>query len=157
MAKLSVPLTLLGAAILTLFAWRAASDEHRRTRERPADVVVDGAALVLLAGLTSLWLFGKVFSPQYLTWALPIVLALSDRIGRKVRWIYLGTLVVTQVYLRGYYDEVYNQSAVGVVTILVRQGLIAALAVTSLRPLGSRPRAFGALSKERAVAITSHE
>ncbi len=122
LARLSLPLTAAGIAALCFLEWRAgdAPDEPARI-ERLACAAL-GATLVL-------WLTGKVFSPQYLTWGIPLVLAIPGRRGIVAIWIAILGFTLTQVYYRGFYDLVFDQRPVGVLTILLRQAVLAALLV----------------------------
>jgi hypothetical protein len=63
---------------------------------------------------------------------------------------YLSALLLTQLYLRGYYDRVYDQRPIGVLTMLVRQTIVATLAAISLRALG-----VARMSPERTLVVTN--
>jgi hypothetical protein len=116
-----------------LAIWLArAPQPHEKAARR------DRLALALLAGLSGLWLSSKVFSPQYLTWAMPIVLAVSGKRGRTLTWLLFATMAVTQIYLTGYYGEVIHRSVVGVGSLLVRLLLLGAFAAVALLPLATR-------------------
>ena len=124
LAKAALPLTLVLVGVVG-YASRplaASLDETSDSETSRARHIV----LAALAATTALWLGGKVFSPQYLTWALPLVLALPGRSWVRLS-VALGLVVlVSQIYLRGYYDHVYNQWPVGIVTMVVRLALLAA-------------------------------
>ena len=91
--------------------------------------------LAALAAMTALWLGGKVFSPQYLTWALPLVVAIPGSAWRRLA-ISLGViLLVSQVYLRGFYDHVYNQWPAGVLTMVFRLAVLVAFFLVLVRAL----------------------
>jgi hypothetical protein len=106
---------------------RAASDDAAHTER---------LVYAALATLAALWLGGKVFSPQYLTWAIPLAVAVPGRAWKRVA-LGLGlVLFASQLYLRGFYDHVYNQWPAGVATMLVRLGLLVALFVAAVRKLG---------------------
>ena len=139
LAKLSLPLTIAGIVALCVREWRAgaAADEPAR---------IERLACATLAATLVLWLTGKVFSPQYLTWGIPLALAIPGRRGVVVIWLAIVTFAVTQLYYRGFYDFVFNQRLVGVLTVLVRQALLALLlayVVVRARPRSSpgEPRA----------------
>jgi hypothetical protein len=106
----------------------------------------DRLALALLAGLAALWLSAKAFSPQYLTWALPLVLAVSGKRGRRLTWLLFAIMTLTQVYMRAFYGQVIQGTAVGVGFLAARLPLLVTFAVVALRgvrttssPLGSSP------------------
>jgi hypothetical protein len=132
LAKLALPLTLAGIAALCALSWRAdeAADEPTR---------IERLACATLAGTVVLWLTGKVFSPQYLTWGIPLVLAIPGRRGVAAIWIAIGALALTQVYYRGFYDLVFDQRPVGVLAVLARQAVLAGLLVFMVRVERSRP------------------
>ena len=111
------------AVLLALVVRRAAvSREDRDTR----------VVLAALGATIALWLSGKVFSPQYLTWALPLVIALP-RDWRRFAWLLGAVLVVSQAYYRGFYDAVYKQETAGIVTMVLRLVLLVALFALALR------------------------
>jgi hypothetical protein len=116
LGKLCMPLSLCLLAGFALGVLRAA-----RSKQPEASTI----AAAFTCALCLLWLTGKVFSPQYLTWLLPVAVVVP---WRKERMLVLAVLVVSQLYLRGYYGDVVDQRPVGILTMLVRQGLIAWLA-----------------------------
>lgn len=140
LARLALPLTLVLVAVV-FFAERrraAAPVEDDATR-------TERIAFAMLASLLALWIGGKVFSPQYLTWAIPVVLAVPGRRGMRAA-IALGiVLVLSQVYLRAFYDHVYNQWPAGVATMLVRLAVLVACYVMLVKqraepaPMPPRP------------------
>jgi hypothetical protein len=130
-ARLAMPATLAGIALLSVVLARSAGKGAGADREEGGRR--DRAALALLAGLAVLWLTAKVFSPQYLTWAMPLVLAVSGARGRALAWLLGAAMLVSQIYLRGYYDYVYELRPLGVVTLLVRLGVLVAFAAVALR------------------------
>lgn len=106
LAHLLGPVALL--SFLALGIWTA-----RRARR-------DAYVPVLVAGLCVLWLTGKVLSPQYLTWILPFVAALPARGRLDARTCAATALLLSQVYFRGYFDAVYGMTALGTLTLLLR-------------------------------------
>ena len=88
--------------------------------------------LAALGATCAVWLSGKVFSPQYLTWALPLVIALP-RQWRRFAWLFGAVLVVSQAYDRVFYDAVYKQEPAGIVTMVLRLALLVALFALALR------------------------
>jgi hypothetical protein len=121
LAHLAMVATLaaLGALVVVL---------ARSPRPRDETARRDRITLTLLASLAILWLTSKVFSPQYLTWALPIVLAVSPPLGRRLTWLLVAAMAVTQAYIRGYYDYVTDLHPLGVGTLLVRLAILASFA-----------------------------
>jgi hypothetical protein len=134
LARAAAPLTLVAIAALTVALARAAraadaDDERGRVRR---------LAYAAVAGCATLWLTGKVFSPQYMTWAIPLVLAIPGVEGARAVAALGSALLVSQIYLRGYYDYVCEERAIGIVSIVTRQSLLIALFVLSMR--AARPR-----------------
>ena len=140
LAKASTVLTL-GLVGVALHAARSkngasASDEDEDQAQRTWRIV-----LAALATMTALWLGGKVFSPQYLTWALPLVIAVPGRAWRRIA-ISLGViLLLSQIYLRGFYDHVYNQWPAGVVTMVLRLAVLVAFFLVFVRALRAKQAA----------------
>ena len=132
-AMLATPLMLLlllGAAVRLA---RAPQEDNETARR-------DRIALALLAGLAVLWLSAKTFSPQYLTWAIPLVLAVSGSRGKKLRWLLFFILTVTQVYMRGFYGQLIAGTPVGVGFVLLRLPLLVLFLLVALRSEGREPR-----------------
>ena len=122
--------TLLVVALVLAAIYAARPSAGDRTRR---------IVLASLATTIALWLGGKVFSPQYVTWALPLAVAVPGREWRRVAIAFGAVLILTQVYLRGYYDLVREQHALGVITLVVRLALLGGGFAVVLREL-RRPR-----------------
>jgi hypothetical protein len=122
LARLCLPITLLGIAALTVLARRApeATDEPAR---------IERIACAAVSATVVLWLGSKVFSPQYLTWGIPLCLAIPGRSGIVAIWIAVLAMALTQLFIRGYYDHVCNQQFAGVFTVLLRQVVLVVLLV----------------------------
>ena len=93
-----MPITLALVGFVA-YASRAGPEGGRgrgRRRARVTRIVV-----AALAATTALWLGGKVFSPQYLTWALPLAIALPGRAWIRVSFVLGLVVLVSQIYLRG--------------------------------------------------------
>jgi hypothetical protein len=139
-AKAAMPLTL---ALIGYVAYasrsRRSADGTDETGETGDEERTSHIVLAALAAVTALWLGGKVFSPQYLTWALPLVIALPDRAWPKVAAV-LGLIVLlSQIYLRGFYDYVYEQRPLGVITMVVRLAVLGAFFAMLVKRLLPRP------------------
>lgn len=91
--------------------------------------------LAALATTIATWLGGKVFSPQYLTWGLPLVLAIPQRAWRRYAIGLGAVLILSQAYLRGYYVSIWKQEPIGIATLDVRLALLIALFVFVCRSL----------------------
>ncbi len=124
LAKASTLVTLaLVGVVLHAARTKASGDVANETDEERAQRTWR-IVLATLATMTALWLGGKVFSPQYLTWALPLVIAVPGRGWKQIALLLGVILAVSQLYLRGFYDHVYNQWPVGVVTMVFRLALL---------------------------------
>src|SRR5262249_20237938 len=106
--------------VVCMRVWRATDGVDEPTR-------IERITCATLVATIVLWLTGKVFSPQYLTWGIPLVLAIPGRRGVQAIWIAVLACAVTELYHRGYYDFLANQRPAGVITLLVRQAILAGL------------------------------
>jgi hypothetical protein len=106
----------------------------RQDRER---LLVASAAAVV-AFIT----FGKVLSPQFLIWLLPLVPLVGGTAGIAACWVFAGALVTTQLWFpHRYWHVVALESASWLV--LVRDLLLVALLavlVAAIRPGSGAPR-----------------
>lgn len=145
-ARASGPLMVIAVLAAAALAYRtpehgadvrdAAGGASARNAAHPGDSErVDALAMALLLGIAAMWLTAKVFSPQYLTWAIPIPLALSSPRLRTTAFALVAIMAVTQLYMRGYYSEVVEQSAIGLGTLAARLAMLIALAVHLARSL----------------------
>ena len=131
LASLCTPLLIVLMTGLVIQVARAPAPTNETQRR-------DLLALALLGAMMALWLSGKVFSPQYLTWAMPVVLVVSGKRGRTLTKGLILVMAVSQLYGRGYYGQVVAQGALGVFTLLGRLLLLVALAVLVWRAIGAR-------------------
>jgi uncharacterized membrane protein len=86
--------------------------------------------------------FGKVLSPQFLIWLLPLVPLVAGSAGIAACWVFAGALVTTQLWFpHRYWHVVALESASWLV--LVRDLLLVALLavlVAAMRPGSEAPR-----------------
>jgi hypothetical protein len=102
------------------------------------------------AAVTAFVTFGKVLSPQYLTWLIPLVPLAAGRKGRWAAIVFLGVLCLTQFeYL--FHKHGLEQQDWTVWVLLVRNaGLVAVFALLLLQLLESRrPQQAGDLPDTR--------
>jgi hypothetical protein len=147
LARLCTPLMALllaGATAWFVRAARADEDGSEGTFAAPSrrglhqDVDrCDRLALALLSGLGVLWLTSRLFSPQYMTWAIPLVLAVAGKRGKTLTWLLFAILALTQVYMRAFYGQLIRGTPVGVGFLIVRLPMLVAFLVVALR--GARP------------------
>jgi hypothetical protein len=83
-------------------------------------------AMAALGGAVCIWLFGKVFSPQYLTWGIPLAVGLAPR---RIPIALGAAMAVAQLYLRGFYDHVVEMRPLGVAALVLRTATLVVLAV----------------------------
>jgi hypothetical protein len=97
-AAWDAPLKRCTVAVLVLTLGYIMIWAAHRMREEPDD---RAAALLLsrasCAVMAAWMLFGMVFSPQYLTWLVPLGVLVSVVDGRRTLGLFLGTLALTQV------------------------------------------------------------
>jgi uncharacterized membrane protein len=90
-----------------------------------------GAALLPAATLTLgvFILAGKVFSPQYLIWLIPLVVLTPGRAGRWAIGLFLATLALTQALFPYAYERLLAREGWAVVLLNTRNLLFAATLV----------------------------
>jgi Glycosyltransferase family 87 len=108
-------------AVVAIWAWFA-----RRPRADEELVRASAAAVCAFVAL------GKVLSPQFLIWLLPLVPLVSGRRAPRVAALLAATLVLTQLWFpTSYWGIVFGLSPYGSTLVLVRDlvllGLLAAL------------------------------
>jgi hypothetical protein len=130
LASASTPILVL--SVLALTVWLARMDAPETEAARRNRIGCAG-----LAAISFIWLFGKVFSPQYMTWAIPFAVVVSDR---RIPVLLILTMAITQTYLRGFYDQVVAMRPLGVVSLEVRLAVLVAMTVLVVRAL-SGPKA----------------
>ena len=82
-------------------------------------------AAAALGGAVCIWVFGKVFSPQYLTWGIPLAVGFS---ARRIPIALGATMAIAQTYLRGFYDHVVAMRPLGVAALTLRTAALLVLA-----------------------------
>jgi hypothetical protein len=128
LASASTPILIVSLLALTAALARMGTPETEAVRRNR----------IACAGLTAmslLWLFGKVFSPQYMTWAIPFAVIVSDR---RVPVLLMATMTITQIYLRGFYDQVVAIRPLGVIALELRLAVLLAMTAFALRALSSK-------------------
>jgi uncharacterized membrane protein len=128
LAVASTPILVLSVVALTVWLARMGAPESEAERR-------NRIACAGLASLSCVWLFGKVFSPQYMTWAIPFAVIVSDR---RIAALLIATMAITQTYLRGFYDHVVAMRALGVVALEVRLAVLVAMSVLVVRALSGK-------------------
>lgn len=96
-----------------LVTWRGGDAQHR-------DRLLVLASLLALAAFTA---FGKVFSPQYLIWPIPLVILVPGTIGRWAIGVFLLTLAWTQILFPYSYVALIDNTVAGLVVLTYRNVL----------------------------------
>ena len=129
LAAVETALQLVAVVAVWLLFARGRPDRERL-------LVASAAAVVAFIA------FGKVLSPQFLIWLLPLVPFVGGSAGIAAGWVFAGALVTTQLWFpHRYWDVVALESASWLV--LVRDVLLVALLavlVAAIRPGSGAPR-----------------
>jgi uncharacterized membrane protein len=129
LAAVETALQLVALVAVWLFFARG-----RPARERLL-VASAGAVVAFIA-------FGKVLSPQFLIWLLPLIPLVGGTAGIAVCWLFAGALVTTQLWFPHRYWDVVALEPAGWL-VLVRDLLLVALLavlVAAIRPGSGAPR-----------------
>ncbi len=118
----------LGALAVGACAVRAAR------RGASAQLVVDALGLAIAV----VWVTSPVLSAQYLMWGIPALLLVRPRAARA---LYLTALLVTQIEFPTCWGLVSNLQPAGIAILLLRNGLLVALAAVLARNLWRAGRA----------------
>jgi hypothetical protein len=108
-------------------------------------------ACAAFASLVVLWLTAKVFSPQYMTWGIPVVLAIPGALGIRLAWLLLGAMALTQFYVCGHYELVRDGRALGLLNLGARHAVLVVAGVVAARSLGARARSSRSAVNEPAL------
>jgi hypothetical protein len=86
--------------------------------------------------------FGKVLSPQFLIWLIPLVPLVAATAGITACWVLAATLVITQIWFPYRYWDVVALQPVGWLVLLRDVLLVAlfALLLAAIRPGSAEPR-----------------
>jgi hypothetical protein len=129
LAGLCGPLSVGAMLGMAWLVWRsAAGPDPDGGDERPARV-----ACAAFASLVLLWLTAKVFSTQYMTWGIPLVLAIPGRFGLRLAWLLVGAMALTQLYVCGHHELVMQGTPLGLLNLGARQGLLVAAGYLAAR------------------------
>jgi len=115
-------------------------------RTRPGVDVTGWRGQILIAStlvLTAFIVAGKVFSPQYLIWLMPLIPLLPGRSGRAAIGVFLCALLLTQLLFPYAYDALLDRQTIGIALLTARNALMLALIgllVESLMSHTSRAR-----------------
>jgi uncharacterized membrane protein len=110
-------------AVYILYAWQSSFTPD------PAGATGWAHRLALAATLTVAVFIatGKVFSPQYLIWLMPLVVILPGLTGRRAIAAFLGVLLLTQILFPYAYDTLLDREWLGILLLTARNLLYLAL------------------------------
>jgi glycosyl transferase family 87 len=131
---LAAALTALQALVL-VFIWVLFA------RSRPTGIALVAASASVLTAFVA---FGKVLSPQFLIWLIPLVPLVAVGSGIAAPALFAVSLVMTQLWFPSRYWDVVGLKSVGWVVLLRDLALLALLAVllrVTARALGTARRA----------------
>ena len=107
--------------------------------------------LASLAATVAFALFGKVLSPQFVIWALPLgALAFAWRLYALAAAVALAA-ILTQVEFPAHYFDVVAREPLALVLVAVRNAALLAVLVLALREL--QPRRQEQLLDRRRAAL----
>lgn len=96
--RMQGPVVLLGLATLLFLTWQRTKQSSPSERQMLlSELTLRVVCVVLVLYMVS----GRVFSPQYLTWIVPLGLFLSLRVSQRLATVLLVTLLLTQMIWRG--------------------------------------------------------
>jgi hypothetical protein len=99
----------------------------------------DGLVLAALAAALALVAFGKVLSPQYLCWLLPLAAVAFARGAVLPAALVGAAALVTQLWFPGHYFDVVFQEGWAVGAVVVRNALLLAALAATVRALARSP------------------
>ncbi|MFI2753718.1 glycosyltransferase 87 family protein [Cellulomonas sp. P22] len=127
-----LPVALAGAAVL--LGWAHLRGHPERRWASSEEFVVRGALLVMIV----LIVFNKVGSPQFIGWLAPpvaVALALGLERWRRTAWVVLALALLTQLVYPWLYHQVLRGELPGTVALVLRNALLVALLVATVRGL----------------------
>ncbi len=128
--KLCAPLLLLGVLwVYVRTGLRMRALARRGALAELGEWALRGQVAVLVIYMIS----GKVFSPQYLVWLLPLGLFLSLRRGPRLTRLLLCVLGLTQLVFPALYDQLKGLHAWAFAVVLLRNCLLLGWALLLLR------------------------
>jgi len=128
------PLSLAAALAV---AWLARRNGTNAGASTGAESGPKRVACAAMATLVVLWLTGKVFSPQYMTWGLPLVLAVPGALGIRLAWVLAAAMALTQFYVCGHMELVEEGQALGLLNLAARDAVLFVAGYLTVKDLDS--------------------
>jgi hypothetical protein len=100
----------------------------------------DALLLAAFAVAIAFVAFGKVLSPQYVCWLLPLAAVVAGRGVWAGPALVASASLTTQLWFPGHYFDVVDQEAWAVVAVGVRNGLLLTALAATARALARSPR-----------------
>jgi hypothetical protein len=122
-------LTTVLEAVLLAWIWIACA----RRRLAPVEVATGAAAAIAVVVA-----FGKVFSPQYLLWLLPLVLLVDRRLRGAALALLLAACALTQGWFPRRFPQLERLNAPESWLLVVRDVVVVALALLLARAVAAR-------------------
>lgn len=122
---------------------------RRSGRDEPEDVTFDRLVRFAAIAIATFIFAGKVFSPQFLIWLIPLVPLLRGRDRLPVTGLFALVLLLTQWEFPYRYWELYLLEPGMVITVAARNALLGLLVVVMLVAEG-RAQEMGLLSRSPA-------
>ena len=127
LAALCGPLSVVATLVLAWRVWRATQDDLSQGPSR--------VAAAAFAALVVVWLTAKVFSTQYMTWAIPVVVAIPGRLGVRLAWMMVIAMALTQFYVCGHHELVMQGRPLGLLNLGAKLAVLAIAGGLAVRAL----------------------
>ncbi len=139
-------------ALVLVIAVRCAQLLARAHPTRATEVLMCGAA----ATMVCLTVTGKVLSPQYMVWLLPVIPLVAGRYWRAATATFVAVLILTQMEFPNYYWDMVALHRTEIAILVARNVLLIALLVLCWprRGLGALPIAGTTIGGARHRAVT---
>jgi hypothetical protein len=115
-ALLGLALTLVLVVLVVACAVRCGRLLARAHPRRDVEILIAGAAATMVA----LTVTGKVLSPQYMIWLLPVTMLVPGRYGRAAIATMVAAMLLTQAFFPLNYWDLVNLHTVDIAWLVIR-------------------------------------
>ena len=145
-ATISTVVLAIAVVVCAWWSWRLLAGSSP-----PADrgIIVAGAAATIVA----LTVFGKVLSPQYMMWLLPVTLILQGRRGRTAVALTVLVFLLTLTYFPTHFAEI-SKVQIYVIRILTLRNLALIALLVVCWPRASSGRDVATTGADQAATAT---